>query len=149
MRLLLVVLALLPVGCASTKSLGPGATVEDQLGAVSRESGTFGDLVYVGTVATLKEPTRPVYEYERRVKDGSSTSFTKQGAEPVLIEQATHDPEYGLSSYVQWQLQTREVGRVTVSQFDFAVASHIRRGTGPQSSQEPPLVSRWRTASFG
>lgn len=114
MRLLLVVLALLPVGCASTKSLGPGATVEDQLGAVARESGTFGDLVYVGTVATLKEPTKPVYEYERRVKDGSSTSFTKQGAEPVLIEQATHDADYGLSSYVQWQLQTREVGRVTV-----------------------------------
>lgn len=114
MRLLLVVLALLPVGCASTKSLGPGATVEDQLRAVSRESGTFGDLVYVGTVAVLKEPTKPVYEYERRVKDGSSTSFTKQGAEPVLIEQATHDADYGLSSYVQWQLQTREVGRVTV-----------------------------------
>lgn len=114
MRLLLLVVSLLPMACASTKVLAAGATVEDQLGAVPRESSTFGDLVYVGTVATLKDPSKPVYEYERRVKDGSSTSFTKQGAEAVLIEQATHDAEYGLSSYVQYQLQTREVGRVTV-----------------------------------
>lgn len=88
--------------------------VEDQLRAVSRDSGTFGDLVYVGTVAPLKAQTKPGYEYERRVKEGHSTSFTKQGTEPVLIEEATHDADYGLSSYVQWQLQTREVGRVTV-----------------------------------
>lgn len=114
MRLLLSAVALLAVGCASTKSLAGGATVEAQLSQVSRESGTFGDLVYVGTVAPLKTPATPIYEYERRVKDGSSTSFTKQGAEPVLIEQASHDADYGLSSYVQWQLQTREVGRVNV-----------------------------------
>lgn len=113
MRLLLVVIAL-PIACASTRPLSAGAMVEDQLRAVSRDSGTYGDLVYVGTVAPLKAPTKPVYEYERRVKEGRSTSFTKQGTEPVLIEQASHDADYELSSYVQWQLQTREVGRVTV-----------------------------------
>ena len=135
MRLLLLV-SLLPVACASTKSLAAGATVEDQLATVSRESSTFGDLVYVGTVAPLKEPTKPIYEYERRVKDGSSTSFTKRGAEAVLIEQATHDADYALSSFVQWQLQTREVGRVTI---DKGVVRLSQSSGGVERFAEEPL----------
>lgn len=132
----LLALSLLVLGCASTKSLGPGTTVEDQLRAVSRDSTSYGELVYVGTVATLKAPTKPVYEYERRVKDGSSTSFTKQGAEPVLIEQATHDADYGVSSYVQWQLQTREVGRVTI---EHGVVRLSHSSGGVERSAEEPL----------
>lgn len=110
--------------------------MEDQLSAVSRDSSTFGDLVYVGTVAPLKAPTKPVFEYERRVKDGSSTSFTKQGAEAVLIEQATHDADYQLSSSAQWQLQTREVGRVTI---DNGIVRLSQSSGGVERFAEEPL----------
>lgn len=114
MRTLLLVVVTFLLGCASTRVLEGAERVEPQLASVRDESGSYGDLVYVGTVAPLASPTTPIFEYERRVEGLRATSYTREGATPVLVETAESDEQGLLRSSTQWQLQTRDVGKVLV-----------------------------------
>lgn len=126
---------LLLCGCATVRPLGPGEQVAQTLAQVPRDPATFGELIYVGDVAPLEAPERFTWQYERRVGPGRSTSYTREGTEPVVVEQARHDDDYGLEASTQWQFQTREVGRVRVH--DGQVELSVARGGEERSATEP------------
>lgn len=110
---------LLSCACATTHHVAPGATSTDSLAATSRIATDYGQLVYEGAVFDLTpRSATPRFHYERRVRhqpDGlSSTSFTHDDKDVVLVEVAEHSADYSLSGYTEFQFQLGEVSRVSV-----------------------------------
>jgi hypothetical protein len=121
MRTLPMIALCLVLGACATSHLLPP---EQSTGAVLARSPSspdeLGKQIYEGVVYPLHGArTAPRFIYERRVQvlpDGlRSTSFTRDGTTPAVVEIAEHGTDYSLRRFVEYQHQLGQVGRVELT----------------------------------
>ncbi len=112
-----VVLAL--AGCrpsaATQAPVEPSALLD-----AARAPQSQGRLVYRGTVFARGGAVAPLFRYQRRVRDDGalrvSTHLTLDGVgDPLIVQRATHDADYGLRRFETHQAQTGATGILTVA----------------------------------
>lgn len=108
---------------------------------MSTNPSDYGTLVFEGRVFPLGRPGgEPTYLYERRVAHDAttggskSTSFTRDQHGAVLIETATHDADWGLREFTEYQFQLGEVGRLFVR--DGVAEFHLTHGSTERVATE-------------